>query len=568
MKEVHKSVQEGRQALKAAANELRTALAPLLELENYFPEVCTYIKSGLPQELFAVWRPDLTIEMFEVHQTLASGSNHTVYKASMGGKTYALKEFRLDSVRGLQQLMREAAMLRKMRHPAIVEIVSIFEDNSSKGSKVMLLQMPFFEHGTLDTWVRTEVPKWHLVRTVLLDVAGALEYLHSASVVHCDVKPPNILVAPNCRGRLADFDISVDSATRTSTMCAATKAAYTAGFDAPELAKTGSTFATDMFAFGCTIACVESACNPSSSQQAVLAASIISSLTAANPLRRMRACDVLQHDFFSPANISLKTQTAKCDMCLGASCPCGHIKTSMGVTCSLNQHFLCSSCLETLAVKSTQHGGDDSMANLSRLSDGKIHCPHCLAQQPRVFCDYADSQLAKALPATLFNNYLRTRMQLVEDRRICELEAGMEQKIKQELERLQKMDKQHREVLAARKHLEQNILQTKCPSCEAAFYDFDGCFALKCGSCPMHFCGWCIEGCFQTSQDAHQHVAKCAHKPREADSYYGSRNQFEESLRKRWQSKITSYVATLPASVCDELLRDIQPLLKERNLHA
>jgi hypothetical protein len=41
----------------------------------------------------------------------------------------------------------------------------------------------------------------------------------------------------HCRGRLGDFDLSVDSVTRTSTRFAATKLVYTAGFDAPELAR-------------------------------------------------------------------------------------------------------------------------------------------------------------------------------------------------------------------------------------------------------------------------------------------------------------------------------------------
>jgi hypothetical protein len=52
----------------------------------------------------------------------------------------------------------------------------------------------------------------------------------------------------------------------------------------------------------------------------------------------------------------------------------------------------------------------------------------------------------------------------------------------QELERLQEMDEHQRKVLAARKHVETDILQAKCPSCRTAFYDFVGCFALKCGS--------------------------------------------------------------------------------------
>jgi hypothetical protein len=35
--------------------------------------------------------------------------------------------------------------------------------------------------------------------------------------------------------------------------------------------------------------------------------------------------------------------------------------------------------------------------------------------------------------------------------------------------------------------------------------------------CPAHFCGWCVEQSFNTSQDAHHHVAHCQHKPQGAD---------------------------------------------------
>ena len=187
-----------------------------------------------------------------------------------------------------------------------------------------------------------------------------------------------------------------------------------------------------MYAFGRTIARVEKACDPPDGQpQAVPSASFITRLTAEDPKARLCAADALIHDFFAPATESLKTQTAECRLCLADSCPDGRINASMGVTCSLGQHFVCGSCLEALVAQATQRGGDDNTANLSRLSDGKIHCPHCLAQQPRALCDYADSQLGKTLPASVFDQYLRGRMQLLEDRKTCELELEMQQKLKQ-----------------------------------------------------------------------------------------------------------------------------------------
>jgi hypothetical protein len=187
-----------------------------------------------------------------------------------------------------------------------------------------------------------------------------------------------------------------------------------------------------MFAFGRTVKAVQSACDPTDEQQdVVMAASIISRLTAPLTSERLSASQAVQHDFFAPAKASLKTQTAECFLCLSPACVGGRVNASMGVTCSLNQHFLCAACVGALVEKATQRGGDDCAANLTRLSNGKIHCPHCLALQPRVLCDYADSQFGVVLPVALFDSYLRTRMQLLEDRRMCELEVEMQQKIKQ-----------------------------------------------------------------------------------------------------------------------------------------
>ncbi len=176
-------------------------------------------------------------------QTYTHTHTHTrthtqVYKASIDGDIYALKEFSVTSDRDLQSLMREAAVLRRMRHSTIVEIISVFESPVSTGEKTMYLQMPFSVHGSLDKWITTEAPEWRSVRVVLLDVAMALEWLHDASIVHCDIKPANILVASQCRGRLADFDISLDSVTRTASIQRTNMGVgYTPGFDAPELAR-------------------------------------------------------------------------------------------------------------------------------------------------------------------------------------------------------------------------------------------------------------------------------------------------------------------------------------------
>jgi serine/threonine protein kinase len=238
--EMQEAAREKRGALQAASGALLGALREAMALRQSFPELVREIRKDLPYELVDLWRPDLTFDAFDDIITLATDSRHKVYKARIKDKTYALKEFTLATDTGLKDLFREAALLRRMRHPAVVEVLGVFEDTIRNNEEVMFLQMPFFELGTVDEWIESERPEWHAVRLVLFDIAGALEHLHSYSVVHCDVKPSNILVEASRskrRGCLADFDISVSARTRTvtATTLVSKTLAFTPGFDAPEL---------------------------------------------------------------------------------------------------------------------------------------------------------------------------------------------------------------------------------------------------------------------------------------------------------------------------------------------
>ena len=69
-------------------------------------------------------------------------------------------------------------------------------------------------------------------------------------------------------------------------------------------------------------------------------------------------------------------------------------------------------------------------------------------------------------------------------------------------------------------------LNLRCPSCDAVFFDFDGCLSLNCKSCNAIFCGACLayvapgdegegEGaaCAARAAKAHAHASKCHMTP-------------------------------------------------------
>jgi hypothetical protein len=109
-----------------------------------------------------------------------------------------------------------------------------------------------------------------------------------------------------------------------------------------------------------------------------------------------------------------------------------------------------------------------------------------------------------------------------------------------------------------------DILTLRCPRCRQAFLDFEGCFAISCSGCSCKFCGWCLQDCGNT--DAHPHVKTCPHKPHDADSYFGTIEQFNEAQNKRRHTRVLAFLATLGPNEKSNVLESIRQDLKELNL--
>jgi hypothetical protein len=253
-----------------ASKEVKQAMERLARVSLDFPEIRQHLRAGLPHELLDLWNPSRTMTFFDAYELLVTDSRHRVYRAVQGEgegeEVFAIKEFVLESESAVITCMHEAALLCKLRHPSIAQVVAVFEDHSDPNWRAFFMQMPFYKYGHLWAWIDCYAPRARAVRSCLADVLNALVYLHDLGIAHCDVKPQNILIGADERARLADFDISVDLKTRVSARYAkqrsTTAVGYTVGYEAPELLQSGASPATDMFAFGQTLYgnCVKQAC--------------------------------------------------------------------------------------------------------------------------------------------------------------------------------------------------------------------------------------------------------------------------------------------------------------------
>eukprot|EP00854_Cymbomonas_tetramitiformis_P013908 gene13908-16440_t len=289
-------VDEAESQLRQAEGQLRAAMCELSALEWHFPEMAGYMQQAVPPELITLWRPDLQLEDFSsVIIQPRSGGRHDVAKVTdREGRQFAVKLYLVtdNDVDALKVFWKEVSLLHRLRHPAIVPILAIFVSRRGGSAAEYSIQMPWYEGGQLDKWVSSQQPDEAAMRRAMLQVLEAVAHMHHARVVHCDIKPANILVDGVGRPHLLDFDISVDC--RSSASGIPKDPRGTHGYIAPEMAQTGPTTATDMYAFGMTMRAV----SPVEAQRGTELRTLLQGLTEEDPARRLSAVEACQHPYF------------------------------------------------------------------------------------------------------------------------------------------------------------------------------------------------------------------------------------------------------------------------------
>ncbi|XP_031494194.1 G-type lectin S-receptor-like serine/threonine-protein kinase LECRK3 [Nymphaea colorata] len=185
-------------------------------------------------------------------EKLGSGSFGTVYRGMIvftyGQRPIAVKQLDKLMENGDKEFRTEVSVIGRTHHKNLVQLLGFCDEGPHR-----LLVYEYMEQGSLSSFLLGSLrPEWNTRVQIAFGIARGLMYLHeecSTQIIHCDIKPENILLDGNLIPKISDFGLAKllrQDQTKTNTDIRGTR-----GYVAPEwFRKMAITVKVDVYSYG------------------------------------------------------------------------------------------------------------------------------------------------------------------------------------------------------------------------------------------------------------------------------------------------------------------------------
>lgn len=193
---------------------------------------------------------DLEFATVNFSKHIGSGGFGSVYKGILPDKTtVAVKRMANMGKQARHEFLTEIAIISNIRHINLVKLRGFCAEGNHR-----MLVYEYMNHGSLDQPLFRLSPPldWSERLRIAIGAARGLAYLHSGcdhKIIHCDIKPENILLDDQKGVKIADFGLAKLIAPDQSSLFTTLRG--TRGYLAPEwLTNSSITDRTDVYSFG------------------------------------------------------------------------------------------------------------------------------------------------------------------------------------------------------------------------------------------------------------------------------------------------------------------------------
>lgn len=196
--------------------------------------------------------------VYTLEKELGQGGFGTVYKATDGQQSYALKIVKMwnlmpqDRFEFAKRFRQEYEIGKKVNSPYVVRSIDY---GQAEGNPFLVMEL--CSNGSLRNYIEDKTG-YDRVEVVAMGILRGLSALHNEGIIHRDIKPENILFNEKGMPKLADFGISATIKKRNTTpnVFGYVKEVFaTVTYSPPEQADAGKAFkvmgnTNDLYAFG------------------------------------------------------------------------------------------------------------------------------------------------------------------------------------------------------------------------------------------------------------------------------------------------------------------------------